>query len=84
MKVSRRWTSGWLEERKIDAVPAYHKIYCSNVLLIERIFQFEVDRIHFENLLMHNDREMESNETELAFIMLDFINCQITWLRQNI
>ena len=46
--------------------------------IIERNFQLEVIRIHFENQLMHNDREMDQREIEIAYAMLDFIDGEIT------
>ena len=52
--------------------------------IIERIFQLEVIRIHFENQLMHNDREMDPREIEIPYAMLDFIDGEITWLRRNL
>ena len=56
----------------------------TNQEIIQRIFHLEVNLIHFETRLMQNDREMEPNEVEIAFDMIDFINREIIWLRGNL
>ena len=56
-----------------------YKVMITDEEIIERIFQLEVTRIHFQNLLMRNDREMESNEIEVAFNMPNFISFWVQW-----
>ena len=52
--------------------------------IIEKISELEVVKIHFEGLLLHNDREMNQDEIQTTKRMLHFISVQVDWLRQNL
>ena len=56
----------------------------TNQQIIEKISELEVVKIHFEGLLLHNDREMNQDEIQTTKRMLHFISVQVDWLRQNL
>ena len=48
-----------------------------------RIIQLGLEKVHFEGLLMPNDREIGATEMQTAAAVLGLIDQQITWLQQN-
>ena len=48
-----------------------------------RIIQLGLEKVHFEGLLMPNDREIGATEIQTAATVLGLIDQQITWLQQN-
>ena len=48
-----------------------------------RIIQLGLEKVHFEGLLMPNDREIDATEMQTARTVLGLIDQQITWLQQN-
>ena len=49
-----------------------------------RIIQLGLEKVHFEGLLMPNDREIDATEMQTARTVLGLIDQQITWLQQNL
>ena len=56
----------------------------TNQQIFARILRLEIKLIHFQGLLLHNDREMDEHQVTLASTVLDHINQEISWLRQNL
>ena len=50
----------------------------------DRISQLGMEKLHFQGLLIPNDRIMDSNGMEIADNVFDFINQETNWLRANL
>ena len=49
--------------------------------IMDRAFQLEITKIHFERILWPNYRLLDSNEMEIAEIITNLIDQEIIWLR---
>ena len=52
--------------------------------IMDRIFQLEMTKIHFKEILMPNTRIMDSNEMEITANVIDLIDQEINWLRAGL
>ena len=52
--------------------------------ILARINKLEVEKIHFEGLLLPNDRVIGAIEIQVARAVLSLITQQINWLQQNL
>ena len=51
--------------------------------IMDRIFQLEMTKIHFQGLFMPNNRVMDSNEMEITANVIDLIDQEINWLQSR-
>ena len=56
----------------------------TNQQIFARILRLEITLIHFQGLLLDNYREMDEHQVALASTVMDHINQEISWLRQNL
>ena len=56
----------------------------TNQQIFTRIMRLEIILIHFEGLLLDNAREMDEQRVALVSTVMDHINQEISWLRQNL
>ena len=56
----------------------------TNQQIFMRIMRLEITLIHFEGLLLDNAREMDEHQVALVSTVMDHINQEISWLRQNL
>ena len=52
--------------------------------IIDRILQLRMKKLHFQGILMPNDRVMDSNEMEITANVIELIDQEINWLRGNL